>query len=118
MPRRGDGPDRQVKVDDLEWSELVRTAPPGELDIGVALGLALGRIVEQRVKPGSRVGVAVGSRGIARVAEVVAAYPDEWARYVEGDDKLTGFFTGAVMKATSGKANGKEVAAELRRLRG
>ena len=28
-------------------------------------------------------------------------------------DKLKGFFTGKVMKATSGKANGKEVAAEL-----
>jgi aspartyl-tRNA(Asn)/glutamyl-tRNA(Gln) amidotransferase subunit B len=52
------------------------------------------------------------------VADVVGAHPDEWARYVEGDDKLTGFFTAAVMKATSGKANGKEVAAELRRLRG
>ncbi len=26
-----------------------------------------------------------------------------------------GFFTGKVMQATSGKANGKEVAAELRR---
>ncbi len=53
----------------------------------------------------------------AVVGEVVAANPDEWSRYVEGDDKLTGFFTGAVMKATSGQANGKEVAAELRRLR-
>ena len=39
--------------------------------------------------------------------------PDEWARFVEGEDKLTGFFTGKVMQATSGKANGKEVAAEL-----
>jgi Asp-tRNA(Asn)/Glu-tRNA(Gln) amidotransferase B subunit len=29
-----------------------------------------------------------------------------------------GFFTGKVMQATSGKANGKEVAAELRRRRG
>jgi hypothetical protein len=52
------------------------------------------------------------------VAEVIAAHPDEWARYVEGDDKLTGFFTGAVMKATSGKANGKEVAAERSRPEG
>ncbi|HVA09414.1 MAG TPA: Asp-tRNA(Asn)/Glu-tRNA(Gln) amidotransferase subunit GatB [Acidimicrobiales bacterium] len=55
------------------------------------------------------------------VAEVVAAHPDEWSRYMVGDDKevgkLTGFFTGEVMKATKGKANGKEVAAELRRLR-
>ncbi len=50
--------------------------------------------------------------------EVIGAHPDEWARFVEGDDKLMGFFTGAVMKATSGKANGKEVAAELRRRRG
>jgi aspartyl-tRNA(Asn)/glutamyl-tRNA(Gln) amidotransferase subunit B len=50
--------------------------------------------------------------------EVVAAHPDEWGRFVAGDDKLTGFFTGKVMQATSGKANGKEVAAELRRRRG
>jgi aspartyl-tRNA(Asn)/glutamyl-tRNA(Gln) amidotransferase subunit B len=50
--------------------------------------------------------------------EVIAAHPDEWARFVEGDDKLMGSLTGAVMKATSGKANGKEVAAELRRRRG
>jgi aspartyl-tRNA(Asn)/glutamyl-tRNA(Gln) amidotransferase subunit B len=50
--------------------------------------------------------------------EVIAAHPDEWARFVEGDDKLMGFFTGAVMKATSNKANGKEVAAELRKRRG
>ena len=35
-----------------------------------------------------------------------------------GDDKLMGFFTGKVMEATAGKANGKDVAAELRRRRG
>jgi aspartyl-tRNA(Asn)/glutamyl-tRNA(Gln) amidotransferase subunit B len=51
------------------------------------------------------------------VAEVIAAHPDEWARYVAGDDKLTGLFTRDVMQATSGQANGKEVAAELRRRR-
>ena len=54
----------------------------------------------------------------ATVAEAVAAHPDEWARYREGDDKLAGFFTGLVMKATKGQADGKAVAAELRRLRG
>jgi hypothetical protein len=73
-PSTGDRRAHQLQVvGDLEWSELVRPAPPGELDIGVALGPGFGRVVEQRVKPGSRVGVAVGSRGIARVAEVVAA---------------------------------------------
>ncbi len=50
--------------------------------------------------------------------EVIAANPDEWGRFCGGEDKLQGFFTGEVMKATKGKANGKEVAAELRRRRG
>jgi aspartyl-tRNA(Asn)/glutamyl-tRNA(Gln) amidotransferase subunit B len=52
------------------------------------------------------------------VDEVIAANPQEWARFAGGDEgeqkKLMGFFTGKVMQATSGKANGKEVAAELR----
>jgi len=54
----------------------------------------------------------------ATVAQAVADHPDEWGRYREGDDKLAGFFTGLVMKATRGQANGKAVAAELARLRG
>ena len=58
----------------------------------------------------------------ATVAEVVAAHPDEWGRYCEGDDgerkKLGGFFTGLVMKATRGQADGRAVAVELQRLRG
>jgi aspartyl-tRNA(Asn)/glutamyl-tRNA(Gln) amidotransferase subunit B len=58
----------------------------------------------------------------AAVAEAIAAHPDEWTRYVEGDDitkkKLGGVFTRDVMKATSGKADGKAVAAELQRLGG
>jgi aspartyl-tRNA(Asn)/glutamyl-tRNA(Gln) amidotransferase subunit B len=54
----------------------------------------------------------------AVVDQVVAANPGEWARFLEGDDKLMGFFTGKVMEATAKKANGKDVAAELRRRRG
>ena len=62
---------------------------------------------------------ALGSDTLGSVLdEVIAANPDEWARFVEGDDKLRGFFTGAVMKATSGKADGSKVAAELLSRRG
>jgi aspartyl-tRNA(Asn)/glutamyl-tRNA(Gln) amidotransferase subunit B len=61
--------------------------------------------------------MAAGSLA-AVVDEVVAANPGEWARFVDGDDKLMGFFTGKVMEATAKKANGKDVAAELRRRRG
>jgi aspartyl-tRNA(Asn)/glutamyl-tRNA(Gln) amidotransferase subunit B len=56
------------------------------------------------------------------VRQVVDANPEEWTRFRDGDDgdrkKLAGFFTGQVMKATAGKANGKAVAAELEHLRG
>ncbi len=58
----------------------------------------------------------------ATVAGIVAAHPDEWSRYCNGDEsdrkKLTGFFVGRVMSATRGQADGKAVTAELERLRG
>ncbi len=54
---------------------------------------------------------------VATVAAAVAAHPDEWRRFQDGEDKLAGFFTGVVMKATRGQADGKAVAVELRRLR-
>ena len=47
----------------------------------------------------------------------MAAHPDEWARYRDGDDKLAQFFIGLVMKATRGQANGKAVIEELARRR-
>ncbi|MEY2470983.1 MAG: aspartyl-tRNA(Asn)/glutamyl-tRNA(Gln) amidotransferase subunit [Actinomycetota bacterium] len=49
----------------------------------------------------------------AVVDEIIAANPAEWQRYCEGDQKVTGFFVGQVMKATQGKADGKAVNAAL-----
>jgi aspartyl-tRNA(Asn)/glutamyl-tRNA(Gln) amidotransferase subunit B len=49
--------------------------------------------------------------------DILAAHPDEWARFRAGEDKLQGLFTGDVMRATKGKADGKAVAAELQRRR-
>jgi aspartyl-tRNA(Asn)/glutamyl-tRNA(Gln) amidotransferase subunit B len=58
----------------------------------------------------------------AAVDEVIAGNPDEWARFVGGDDKargkLTGFFVGQVMKATKGQADGMAVTALLRKRAG
>ncbi len=54
---------------------------------------------------------------VAAVAGVVAAYPDEWARYRDGDPKIGGMLVGQVMRATQGKADGQAVQAELARLR-
>jgi len=43
------------------------------------------------------------------VDEVIAANPDAWQKYVDGDQKVTGLFVGQVMKRTGGKADGKLV---------
>jgi len=45
----------------------------------------------------------------AVVDELIAANPEPFARFKEGDQKVTGFFVGQVMKATQGKADGKVV---------
>jgi aspartyl-tRNA(Asn)/glutamyl-tRNA(Gln) amidotransferase subunit B len=55
---------------------------------------------------------------VTAVADVVAAYPDEWARYCDGDQKVGGMLIGKVMGATKGQADGKAVRAELDRLKG
>ncbi|HEV3328866.1 MAG TPA: hypothetical protein VGZ33_05665 [Acidimicrobiales bacterium] len=47
----------------------------------------------------------------------MSTHPDEWARYREGDEKLSQFFVGQVMRATNGKADGKAVVAGLARRR-
>ncbi|HEX3540568.1 MAG TPA: Asp-tRNA(Asn)/Glu-tRNA(Gln) amidotransferase subunit GatB [Acidimicrobiales bacterium] len=48
------------------------------------------------------------------VDEVIAAHPDEWGRFVAGEDKLQGFFIGQVKAATGGKADLKVVSSLLR----
>jgi len=63
-----------------------------------------------------------GDSLVSAVAEVVAAHPDEWSRYRDGDEgdrkKVTGWLTGQVMRATRGQADAQAVQAELERLRG
>jgi len=47
------------------------------------------------------------------VDQVIAANPDEWTEFLEGDEKerkkKSGFFVGQVMKATGGQADGRVV---------
>ena len=48
------------------------------------------------------------------IDRLIGEHPDEWGRYREGDDKLAQFFTGQVMRATRGQADGKAVLERLR----
>ena len=73
-----------------------------------------------------RAGDIVAAEGLAQVSDtgsieeackrVIAAHPDELGRYRGGEKKLLGFFVGAVMKETGGKANPKGANEILRRL--
>lgn len=54
----------------------------------------------------------------AAVDAVIAEFPDDWAAFCAADDpkkrkKLTGFFTGKVMAATEGRADGRAVGEAL-----
>jgi len=73
-----------------------------------------------------RAGDIVAAEGLAQVSDsssiedacrkVIAANPGELGRYRGGEKKLLGFFVGAVMKETGGKANPKGANEILRRL--
>ncbi|NBP51230.1 MAG: Asp-tRNA(Asn)/Glu-tRNA(Gln) amidotransferase subunit GatB, partial [Actinobacteria bacterium] len=47
------------------------------------------------------------------VDAAIAAQPEAWAKYVAGEEKAAGALVGAVMKASGGKADGKQVTAIL-----
>jgi aspartyl-tRNA(Asn)/glutamyl-tRNA(Gln) amidotransferase subunit B len=53
------------------------------------------------------------------VEAVITAHAEEWDRFCSGDEndrkRMAGFFTGQVMKATKGQADGKTVAELLAR---
>jgi aspartyl-tRNA(Asn)/glutamyl-tRNA(Gln) amidotransferase subunit B len=49
----------------------------------------------------------------AMVADAITANEAAWQKYLGGDEKVTGVFVGAVMKASKGKADGKAVTAIL-----
>ena len=55
---------------------------------------------------------------IAAVDAAIAAHPEAWERFRAGDQKVTGFLIGQVMRATGGKADGKAVTASLRQRAG
>ena len=56
------------------------------------------------------------------VDELIAANPDQWARFCGDDEgdakKMAGFFTGQIMKATRGQADGKVIAGLLNSRKG
>lgn len=124
-------------VNDLavdEWSNvtapafaaLVAMETAGELTATQAKQV-LGDLVEHGGDPAAH----AAARGFEAMAAdeletlldgIIADHPEEWSRFAGGDDgdrkKMQGFFTGQVMKATQGQADGRAVAELLARKSG
>jgi aspartyl-tRNA(Asn)/glutamyl-tRNA(Gln) amidotransferase subunit B len=110
------------KLDPARLAALVGLETGGQLTATQAKA-----VLAEMVETGEDPAAIAAARGFepmgadaltAAVDEVIAANPDEWSRYRDGDDrargKLTGFFVGRVMNATRGQADAKAVTALLR----
>jgi aspartyl-tRNA(Asn)/glutamyl-tRNA(Gln) amidotransferase subunit B len=110
---------------DLEsYTDLLRMEQQGALT-ATQVKAVLSELVESGGDP-QEIATRMGFEALADdsttelVMQVIDANPAEWERYRSGDEdarkKLSGFFTGQIMKASKGKANGGKVASELERL--
>jgi len=91
---------------------------------GVVSGKASRRVLAVLLDEGGDPAAVVDRLGVRQVsdasalapvvAEVLAAHPDEVARFRGGETKLMGFLMGRVMRASRGKADPKAASAVLR----
>jgi len=105
-------------LDVAHFTELVRLEIDGKLTATQAK-----TVLAEMVETGQPPEVIAKARGFEAmdaadlesiVDGVIAAHPDDWAEFVAADDKgkvkkLSGFFTGQIMAASKGQADGRAV---------
>ena len=116
-------PDQPVAVAASAFVQLIAMETDGALSATQAKQV-LAELVARGGDP-SAIAAAKGFEAMASgaleavVDQIIAAHPKDWAAYLAADDKgrkkLAGFFTGQIMKATQGKADGRAVAEILAR---
>jgi len=118
--RRGlGGPATDLRIEGNELAQLVAL-----LDREVINRSAVRPVLEVLLEQPGHPKEIVAALGLAQVSdadalgaavdEVLAAHPEEVARYRAGEKRLTGFFMGQVMGALSGKGDPKAISALLR----
>jgi aspartyl-tRNA(Asn)/glutamyl-tRNA(Gln) amidotransferase subunit B len=115
-------PDAAAGLDRAAFARLVAMEAGGELTSAQARTV-LKTLMETGGDPAAIAAdlgyEAMDSGDLERVVDqVIAAAPDEWARFCGGEDKLQGLFIGAIKKATDGKADLKAASSLLRSRRG
>ncbi len=110
-------PEAARVLDPASFAELVRLEASGQLS-ATQSKTVLAAMLEEGGEP-KQIAARLGYEALddteleAAIEAVLAAHPAEWARYQQGDTKVAQFLLGAVMRETSGRANGKAVAARL-----
>lgn len=94
------------------------------MDNGTISGKIAKTVFEEMYKTGKNAEVIVREKGLVQISDtgaieqavddVIAKNPAEVERFKAGEEKLTGFFVGQVMKLTKGKANPQMVNELLR----
>lgn len=105
-----DGPGR---LDAAAFAKLITMETDGDLTSNQVKDVLV-ELVEQGGDPAD-IAAAKGFEAVdtgeleSMLEDIIANSPDEWARYLDGDKKVQGFFVGQIMKATQGQADGKVV---------
>jgi aspartyl-tRNA(Asn)/glutamyl-tRNA(Gln) amidotransferase subunit B len=105
----------QAKIEALALTPGAFAALLTLLDKGEISGNAAKEVFNELLAKGGDPAKIVEAKGLRQVSdtgaiektvdEVIAAHPDEVARYKGGKTQLLGFFTGQVMRAMKGKGN-------------
>ena len=119
--RRGDDAPEAELVPPEALRRLVELRLDGTLSSDTAETV----LIRLFARPGEGVDEIVESEGLVQVGDeasleawidsALAAHPEEAARYAAGEEKLFGFFMGAVMKAAAGRADPARAGDLLRR---
>ncbi|HEX6477154.1 MAG TPA: Asp-tRNA(Asn)/Glu-tRNA(Gln) amidotransferase subunit GatB, partial [Acidimicrobiales bacterium] len=110
-------PDAARELDPRAFAALLSMETSGQLSATQAKTV-LGVMLEEGGDPAD-IARARGFEGLSEEAlasvvdSVLAANPEEWQRFRDGDPKVSQFLVGQVMRETRGKANGKAVMALL-----
>ncbi len=111
-------PENAAKLTDKSFAALL-----GMESSGAITGTQAKQVLAEMMESGGDPAAIAAARGFEAVDsgvieglvdQLIAAHPAEFERLRSGDGKVAGFFVGAAMKASGGKADGKAVTTLLR----
>jgi aspartyl-tRNA(Asn)/glutamyl-tRNA(Gln) amidotransferase subunit B len=113
-------PENAAKLDVAMFAKLLQLESNGKLTATQAKQVLAEMMEQGSAADPERIAAARGFEAVDNsvieglVDQLIEAHPAEFERLKGGDAKVSGFFVGAAMKATGGKADGKAVTALLR----